>query len=31
MIFGTLICNTAGHQMAIYFSTLLNICFCTTW
>jgi len=23
--------ETTGHQMTIYFPTLLNVCFCTTW
>jgi len=31
IIFGPHIHDTTGHQMAIQFPTLSNICFCTTW
>jgi len=31
IIFGTHICDTTGHQMAVYFSTSPIVCFCTTW
>jgi len=31
IFFSTHIYNTTGHQMAVQFSTSLNICFCTTW
>jgi len=31
IIFGTNILDTTCHQMTIQFSTLPNVCFCTTW
>jgi len=31
IIFGTLISDTTGHQMAVQFPTSRNVCFSTTW
>jgi len=28
---GTNVSGTAGHQMAVQYSTSPNVCFCTTW
>jgi len=31
IIFGTNIFGTTGHQMTGHVTTLLSVCFCTTW
>ena len=31
IIFGTCITQNVGNQKVLYFRTLLDFCFCTTW